>query len=272
MRGTGRRAMSRRVGLTMLLGLVLACAPRLVWAEDDTELAKKTQNPVSDLISIPFQFNFNQGGGFADATYYNLNFQPVAPIKLKKVNVIARTIVPYLSFPAGGSERATGIGDIQEQVYISPANPGKLIWGVGPMFSFPTATNNFAQTGSWAVGPGGVLLTMTGHWVIGGLVNQYWSYYDEGGEPETNLFVAQPFINYNFGKGWALSFAPLITANWDAPDGQEWTVPIGLGLTRTTVFNRRPMNLGVQFYRNVERPDNAAETQIRVIVALLYPK
>ena len=54
-RGTGRRAMSRRVGLTMLLGLMLACAPRLVWAEDDTELAKKTQNPVADLISVPFQ-------------------------------------------------------------------------------------------------------------------------------------------------------------------------------------------------------------------------
>lgn len=239
---------------------------------DTTELAKKTQNPVSDLVSLPFQFNWNQGGGFADATAFNLNFQPVAPIKFERFTLIARTIVPYLSYPAGGSERATGIGDIQEQLYFSPANPGKLIWGVGPMFSFPTATNNFAQSGSWAVGPGAVALTMTGPWVIGALVNQYWTYYDEGGDPEVNLFVFQPFINYNFGKGWALSFAPLWTANWDAPDGEEWNIPLGLGISRTTVFNKRPMSFAAQFYRNVEHPSSGAETQIRVVVSFLYPK
>jgi hypothetical protein len=237
-----------------------------------TELAKKTQNPVSDLISVPLQFNWNQGGGYADATFFNLNFQPVAPIKLKRVNLIARTIVPYMSFPAGGSERATGIGDIQEQLYISPASPGKFIWGLGPVFSFPTATNNFAQTGSWTVGPGAVGLTITGPWVVGALVNQYWTYYDEGGDPETNLFVFQPFINFNFGGGWALAFAPLWTANWDAPDGEEWTIPLGLGISRTTVFNRRPMSLGLQLYRNVERPSSAAETQIRAAVSYLFPK
>ncbi len=238
---------------------------------DATALAKKTQNPVSDLISVPFQFNWNQGGGFEDGTFFNLNFQPVAPMGFEKVNLVLRTIVPYLSFPAGGSERATGIGDIQAQLYFTPKNPGNVIWGIGPMFSFPTATNNFADTGSWAAGPGAVVLTMPGAWVLGGLAQQYWTYHDEGGEPETNLFVFQPFVNYNFGKGWALSFAPLLTANWDAPDGEEWTVPLGLGITRTTVFNRRPMNIGVQFYRNVERPTGAAETQIRAVIALLYP-
>ncbi len=263
------RALNIAIVLATVVGATSAFAQDKV---DTTALAKKTQNPVSDLVSMPFQFNWNQGGAYADATFFNLNFQPVAPIKLENITIIARTIVPYLSFPAGGSERATGIGDIQEQVYFSPSNPGKLIWGIGPMFSFPTATNNFAQTGSWAAGLGGVALTMTGPWVIGGLVNQFWTYYDEGGDPETNLFVFQPFINYNFGGGWALSFAPLWTANWDAPDGEEWTIPLGLGLTRTTVFNRRPMSLGIQLYRNVERPSNAAETQIRAVVSFLFPK
>jgi hypothetical protein len=60
-------------------------------------------------------------------------------------------------------------------------------------------------------------------------------------------FLLQPFINFNFGKGWALAFAPNITANQDAADGERWTVPLGLGITQTTVFNRRPMNLGVQY-------------------------
>jgi hypothetical protein len=257
------------VTTTLALGASSAFAQD---SHDTTELAKKTQNPVSDLVTVPFQFNWNQGGAYADGTYFNLNFQPVAPITTERFNIVLRSIFPYLSFPAGGSERATGIGDIQAQLYFTPKGESEFVWGVGPVFSFPTATNNFAETGSWAAGPGAVLVKMTGPWVLGALVNQYWTYYDEGGDPETNLFVLQPFINYNFGTGWALSFAPILTANWDAPDAEEWTIPLGLGLTRTTVFNRRPMNIGVQFYRNVERPSNGAETQIRVVVALLFPK
>jgi hypothetical protein len=61
------------------------------------------------------------------------------------------------------------------------------------------------------------------------------------------------------------------SANWDASGGNEWTVPLGIGLVRTTVFNRRPMNIGVQYYYNVERPDGSAAQQLRFIVVLLYP-
>jgi hypothetical protein len=107
--------------------------------------------------------------------------------------------------------------------------------------------------------------------VLGGVVSQIWPLADAGGEPETDLFTLQPFINCNFGEGWAASCAPIITANWNGPDGNQWTVPLGAGITRTTVFNRRPMSVGVQYYYNVERPDGAAGQQLRFIIALLYP-
>jgi hypothetical protein len=79
------------------------------------------------------------------------------------------------------------------------------------------------------------------------------------------------FVNYNFGHGWALASAPLNTANWDAEEGQQWTVPMGIGISKTTAFNGRPMSLGVQYYYNVKRPDSVAATQLRFVVALLYP-
>jgi hypothetical protein len=79
-------------------------------------------------------------------------------------------------------------------------------------------------------------------------------------------------VNYNFGGGWALSSSPVITANWDASAGNEWTVPIGAGITRTTVFNGRPMNIGVQYYYNVKRPDGGPGQQFRFVIALLYPE
>jgi len=86
-----------------------------------------------------------------------------------------------------------------------------------------------------------------------------------------SVVVLQPFVNCNFGQGWALAFAPLIAANWDAADGNEWTVPLGIGITRTTVFNGRPMTLGVQYYGNATKPDGAAGYQLRFIVSRLYP-
>jgi hypothetical protein len=238
---------------------------------DVSDLAKQTQNPVSDLISLPFQFNFNGGGDLEDGTWLNLNIQPVIPFSVgEDWKVIARTIVPVDSFPGPGGMRFSGIGDIQQQLYLTPSRPGSIIWGAGPVFSLPTATATPFETGSWAVGPGAVLVKNVGSLVLGGLVNQYWNFSDAGDDTKTNLLF-QPFINFNFGHGWAVAFAPLITANWDASDGNEWTVPLGLGITRTTVFNRRPMNVGVQYYYNVERPDGAAAHTLRFVIALLFP-
>lgn len=242
-------------------------------APDATELAKQTQNPVADLISVPFQFNFNSGGDLGDGTFFNLNFQPVIPFKLNdNWNMIARTIVPVVSIPGPEGTRFSGIGDIQEQLFISPSKTGKLIWGVGPQFSLPSATTLPAQTGSWAAGPTFVALTMRGPWVIGTLLNNVWTFQDSGDSTEVNQLLLQPFVNYNFGKGWAIASSPIITANWDADSGNQWTVPIGVGISRTTVFDGRPMSIGVQYYRNVEYPDGAAANQLRFFVSLLYPK
>ena len=108
------------------------------------ELAKETQNPIANLISVPFQNNFNFGIGPNDATQYLLNIEPVIPISLNKDwNLITRTIMPIINqpSPAPGIGSEFGLGDINPTVFISPANSGKLIWGVGPTMTFPTATS-----------------------------------------------------------------------------------------------------------------------------------
>ncbi|HMF98177.1 MAG TPA: hypothetical protein VKE96_27940 [Vicinamibacterales bacterium] len=222
---------------------------------------------------MPLQFNFNTGGDLNDATSFNLNIQPVIPFKLtSEWNVIARTIVPIDSVPGSEGVSYSGVGDIQLQLYLTPATPGALIYGIGPVFSFPTATAPPLRTGTWAAGLGFVALTMKGPWVIGGLVTQLWPISDTGGDPRTNLLVLQPAVNYNFGRGWAMSFSPSITANWDGSAGNQWTVPLGLGITKTTVFNGRPMNVGLQYFDNVERPQGSAGYQLRLAISLLYPE
>ena len=253
---------------------VLLQTPARARAADDVDvnaLAKDTQNPVGDVVSMPFQFNFNTGGDLADADYFLLNFQPVVPIRITPSwNVIARTIVPFPSIP-NGSTTEGGIGDIQEQLYFTPTRPGAIIWGVGPMLSLPTATNPLARTGSWAAGPGAVVLTMPGPWVLGGLVNMFYTFKDEGGDPKVNLVVIQPFINWNFGTGWALSSSPILTHNAELPDGDQWTVPVGAGISRTLVFKAQPMSLSAAYFTNVVRPPGAALNQLRFQLSLIHP-
>src|SRR5262249_61405617 len=80
--------------------------------DSETELAKKTQNPVADLISVPFQNNFNFNLGPRDATQLVLNVQPVVPFHISENwNLITRTIMPIISqgSPAPGVDRLGGV-------------------------------------------------------------------------------------------------------------------------------------------------------------------
>jgi hypothetical protein len=86
-----------------------------------------------------------------------------------------------------------------------------------------------------------------------------------------NHLHASAIRQLQLGRGWAASFSPIITANLEGDDGDQWTVPLGAGLTKTTVFNKRPMNVGVQYYYNAERPDGSAGQQLRFTIALLFP-
>jgi hypothetical protein len=85
--------------------------------------------------------------------------------------------------------------------------------------------------------------------------------------------LLQPIVNYNVGRsGWALAFSPIITCNFDGIDGSKWTVPLGLGAVKTTVFNGRPMQLGVHYHSNAASPEGAPGQTLRFIVSFLYPK
>ncbi len=253
-------------------------------ARDDTlELAKKTQNPIADLISLPLQNNLNFGYGAKDAphsssTQYVLNIQPVVPVKVAEDwNLITRPIIPVLRQPdlIDGGE-TWGLADIQLQTYLSPLKDEKVIWGVGPVLQFPSATNSRKLgTQKWSAGPGAVVLTMPGKWVIGALANNLWSFAGDSDRENVNLMTIQPFINYNFGEGWYVSTSPIITANWAAHGSDNtWTVPVGGGLGRIIRIGKQPVNLQVQAFDNVVKPDDdpTADWTLRLQVQFLFPK
>jgi hypothetical protein len=262
-----------RLVTTMVCLAAILSVPSL-WAAEEggaTELAKKLQNPVSDLISVPFQNNFNFGVGPDDDLQFVLNIQPVIPQHItEEWNWIHRPILPVIDQPAPVD--AFGLGDIQYQGFLSPAKPGKLIWGVGPVFQFPSATDDQLGTEKWCAGPGVVGLRMDGPWVYGALANNIWSFAGDDARADVNQMLIQPFVNYNLGRGLAVGTAPIITANWEAPSGQKWTVPLGAQVSQIIPIVKVPVNFLLGAYYNVETPDNGPDWSLRFQIALLFPK
>ena len=190
-------------------------------------LQKATQNPVASLISVPVQNNNNFG---VEPGYRNqdvLNLQPVIPIGISKDwNLIIRWIAPIVYQPLpnqpGTPETGQyGLGDMVPSFFLSPRKPGKLIWGIGPVFQLPTATSTYLGQGKVGLGPTAVALMQPGHWTLGVLVNNVWSVAGSGSRPAVNQFLLQYFINYNLKKGWYITWQPTLTANWEAPSGSR---------------------------------------------------
>ena len=237
-------------------------------------LAKIAQNPVANVVSVPFQNNTNFGYGPPNnkGTQNVLNIQPVVPITLTgHWNLITRTIIPLISqpsFTAGGSA-SFGLSDISFTAFLSPANPGKLVWGVGPVATFPTATSvNVGSQSTWGLGPSAVLLTMPGHWVFGVLANNVWNI---AGNSANNMLI-QYFVNYNLPRGWYVTSSPIITANWNQPSGQQWVVPFGAGFGKLFKLGKLPINGSVSAYYDAVKPDIGPDWTLRVQFTILLPK
>lgn len=253
---------------------------------DETDLAKASQNPVGSMVSLPFQNNTNFGIGPDDAVANVLNIQPVYPVSLSKNwNLINRAIVPviYREEIIPGTGSASGLGDISYTGFISPANPGKVIWGIGPSFLFPTAQEDDFASDKLSAGAGVVVLTMPGNWVVGVLAQNVWSVAGDSDADDVNYLLFQPIINYNLSNGWYLTSVPVIIANWEADSDNRWTVPLGGGVGKITKWGRQPLDISLQAYYNVEKPvpafaqapnlENQGEQwTLRLQIKLLFPK
>jgi hypothetical protein len=239
------------------------------------DLQKAVQNPVASLISVPVQNNSNFGVGSYDRTQNVLNIQPVIPAKLsEKWMLISRIIQPIVWQPYPGETTGGefGFGDMNPTFFLSPKKPGKVIWGVGPAFVIPTATNDLLGQGKLSIGPSVVALAQPKHWTIGALTNNVWSVAGSGGRPDVNQMLLQYFINYNMKKGWYLSSSPILTADWQASSGNIWTIPFGGGIGRVTKLGFQPVNITAQFYGNAVHPEGASPWGMRLQIAFLFPK
>ena len=243
--------------------------------QSHSDLAKAAQNPIANLISLPFQWNINFNVGPDNDPQSVLNIQPVYPFALNDDwIVITRTILPVIYQPAlvPGGDSEFGLGDLQFTAFFSPSKSEGFTWGVGPVIRFPTASHRNLGSEQLSLGPSFVGLKIQGPWVVGAVVQNVWSIAGDDGRSEVNEFLLQPFVNYNLDDGWYLTSAPIIIANWAADSSDRWTIPLGGGFGKIFKIGNQPMNAQFQAFYNVEHPDNGSDWGIRFQLQFLFPK
>lgn len=240
---------------------------------DSSELAKKLSNPVADLISVPFQLNYDEGLGPKDGGRFTLNVQPVVPLTLTEHwNLIVRTIVPiiYQESVADGVDSDFGLGDTVQSFFFSPKEPvGGWIVGAGPVALWPTGTEPRLRSESLGFGPTAVALRQSKGWTYGALANHLWSVTNSADHEQVNATFLQPFVSYTWPSATTLGLNTESSYDWAS---HRWTVPINLTLAQLVVFGNQPVQftVGVRYY--AEAPAAGPEWGLRFAVTFLFPK
>jgi hypothetical protein len=244
-------------------------------APNAQELAKKLVNPLTDLVSVPLQFNWINGIGPEKETRTLVYFQPVVPMSLNEDwNLIGRWVMPYLSQPLalGGS---SGLSDIIAQAFFSPKNSGTFTWGAGPMLYMPATTDPTLGYGKWSGGPVVAVMKQTsGGLTLGMLWNNVWSF-AEAGEMEradVNLGYFQPVIAYSSRGGVTVTFSTEAIADWNASDADRWSIPVNLLVSKLTRFANTPLSVQVGGGYYVAKPTHGPDWQLRTTFTLLFPR
>jgi hypothetical protein len=276
MRKTTAKASPKRGRIAAALLAALAIASADAFAQESEEaLALAAQNPIAAMISVPFQYNYDQNFGPQETGHKNyVNVQPVIPISLNEDwNLITRTIVPVIwqtdIFPGAGSQ--SGIGDITESLFFSPKKPTAdgWIWGAGPVLLLPTASDDLLGADKWGLGPTAVFLKQEHGWTIGALVNHIWSV-GGAGSADINSTFLQPFLTYTTKTHTSFTLQTESTYDWKR---DQWSVPIHLIVSQVLKVGQQALQLqaGARYW--ADSPDAGAHGWgARFTLTFLFPK
>ena len=262
------------------LAICVVLVPLSLFGQEPSEqdLRKMARNPFADVVKLPFTLDIYLDAGPNHRTGDDLQLEPLIPIQISqgwlfipRILVTPVTYAPDLTNKSGGK---LGLGDIVPTFFLTPAHVSRLIWGVGPTFLIPTATDSELGAGRWGLGPSLVVLSQP-EWGSGGiLVQQIWSLPAATKRGPVSQMQLEPMFSYNLAHEWYLTTSPTISADWtQAAAGNRWLVPIGGGLGRTFKAGRQPVDANLTIYRNVVRSasQGSPKWQLSLQVTLLFP-
>jgi hypothetical protein len=261
--------------ISIIVIFAILQVPALAAAQEQ-DFAKQLANPVAALISVPIQANYDEDFGIDDeGAVLRINVQPVIPFSIgQDWNLISRTILPVLNFddvPLPGSSEF-GLGDTVQSLFFSPKAPtaSGWIWGAGPAFLIPTATDEVLGSEKWGIGPTGVVLRQSGSWTYGALANHIESFAGTSRRADVSATFIQPFLTYITPTQTTFGLNTESTYDWET---NKWSTPINFNVFQLLRFGNQLVQIGGGLRYWVTAPDSGPEDWgLRLTFVLLFPK
>lgn len=235
--------------------------------------ATKQLSAAPGFFALPMEIDGDFGAANGDALIMRLQplykFQISENWELVNLNMITLADAPGGTPAFPSDTQAAGLSDIFHASFFTPAHNEDFIWGIGPVLTLPTATDDALGSGKWTGGIAGRFTYRMGGWNLGLIATQRWSFAGSGNRPDVNQFLARGAIRYPLSDKWYFVSAPIIVANWDADD--KWLVPLGGGIGRRFTHNGHPWAWSVQGYVNVVKPDPAPDWILRLQLIAAIP-
>jgi hypothetical protein len=251
----------------------------IAWAQkyqSVEEIARQLRNPVTTLASLSnvFEFQTFKGDlpGADSQTSLTYSFQPSIPYPLKNGKLLFfRPLIPLLLDepvfnPARNDFDSKGVelGDIafdlayggtEDMAYDNVEGEIGFFSLFGLFGSLPTATDDAVGSQQWRLGPEVALGVIKKWGVAGFLATQSWDVAGSNDEDFSTTTI-EYFYAYELGGGWQIAAAPVIEADWEADSANTWSVPIGIGIAKTTKFGSTPWDFALEAHYYVEQPDS----------------
>jgi hypothetical protein len=236
----------------------------------DQELAISVHNPFEDFVKLPVQSTTGFEIGPHHKVGDSVNIEPLLPFSLNADwDLFARPSLDVAYLPSPHEQ--SGLGDLQVSFALSPAKNTTWVWGVGPIFQFPTASSSELGTGLWSAGPTAALVYSEGPWFSYIFAYQLMSFAGNHDRGSVNQTYIEPLISYNFESGGYVQCDPAITYDWTADPANAWIVPMGVDIGKVFKMGSQDLSLQVGAYDLLMRPDGAPQWIARVSVTFLFP-
>ena len=253
--------------------IVIVTVSTLVSTTADAQQVTRKLSEAPGFFALPAEIDRDFGAANGDALI--MRIQPLYKFSLGEKWELANLDIITLADAPGGTpafpsdEQATGLSDLFHASFFTPKHNNDFIWGVGPVFTLPIATDDALGSDKWTGGVGGRLTYRVGGWNLGIVATQRWSFAGSGNKPDVNQFLARGTFRYSLSDNWYFVSSPIIVANWDADD--KWLVPVGGGIGRSFTHNRHPWAWSVQGYVNAIKPDPAPDWIVRFQLVAAIP-
>jgi hypothetical protein len=261
----------------LLIGVVFSI-PLNAQQQSADDLARELSNPTSALASMNANFEFRtfQGDlpGADEQSAWNFLFQPVIPFPQSNgYNILFRPAIPvFFNQPVFDPANSTfspkaALGDIGFDLAYGTTSQAGLLYLFGMVGTLPTATDDALGPDQLRLGPE-IAIGLVKKWgVIGGLLSHQWDVAGSN-DVDTNLTSVQYFYAFGLGGGWQFAAGPSVSFDHEASSGNRWTVPIGLGIGKTTQAGSTPLKMSVQVWKYVAQPDSfGPDWQLRITIS-----